>query len=64
MCDVFAMAQQPALEITAQVLREKIGLSQGYASDLANGKRRPSLKLAVRIQREIGIPITHWDAAA
>lgn len=40
-------------------LREK-GVSLGYASDLANGRRLPSLPLAARIEEELGIPATAW----
>lgn len=46
--------------LTAQALRERLNLSKGYASDLASGKRTPSLPLAVRIEREFGIPVAHW----
>ncbi|MCA3699693.1 MAG: helix-turn-helix transcriptional regulator [Brevundimonas sp.] len=45
---------------TAAQLREKLGLSRGYACDLANGNRKPSLKLALRIEQEFGVPASHW----
>lgn len=44
----------------AKDLREKIGMSAGYASDLAAGKRQPSLDMAVKIERELGIPAAAW----
>jgi transcriptional regulator with XRE-family HTH domain len=53
-----ANTEQPA--ISAQALRDRLNLSKGYASDLASGKRKPSLALAVRIERELGIPVAHW----
>lgn len=33
---------------------QAIGVSNGYSYDIANGKRPPSQKLAVRIFRETG----------
>jgi transcriptional regulator with XRE-family HTH domain len=32
-----------------------IGISESYASQLVNGRRTPSLQLALRIHREIGV---------
>ena len=46
----------------ARDLREKVGLSAGYASDLSSGIRRPSLELAVRIEGHLGIPASAWVA--
>jgi transcriptional regulator with XRE-family HTH domain len=43
-----------------------IGISESYASQLANGRRPPSLRLAIRIYRELGIklgPLAHATAA-
>lgn len=37
-----------------------IGLSQPYASQLANRKRTPSLTLAVKIKKHLGIPEDFW----
>ncbi len=52
-------------------LRDELKLSTGYASDLANGKRVPSLKVASEIEAKLGIPASAWihraahqDAAA
>lgn len=39
-----------------------LGISRGHASDVASGVKPPSLKLAIRIYRQIGIklgPIAH-----
>lgn len=43
----------------AQRLQE-IGVANGHAYDLANGRRSPSLKLARRIEAEMGIPMSAW----
>lgn len=34
-----------------------MGVSPGYASQISNGKRRPSLALAIRIYRSIGAKV-------
>lgn len=44
----------------ARLLVDKAGLSIGYASDLANGNREPSLKLAARLEQELKIPCLFW----
>lgn len=67
MTDIALFADPKAL---AANLRDKLQVSSAYASELANGKRQPSLSLAVRIERELGIPAAAWigrptqDAAA
>lgn len=38
-----------------------IGISAPYASQLVSGERTPSLKLALRIKRELGVPVEYWD---
>lgn len=59
LCEFIPMSKQVA--VTFELLRG-FGLSQGYAYDLANGARKPSLKMAVRLQQELGIPVTFWPA--
>ena len=49
---------------TAKELRDKLGLSKAYASELTTGKRRPSLDLAFRIEREFGVPVSYWAPEA
>ena len=44
----------------AKLLASKVKVSPGYASDLANGKRTPSLLKAVNFEREYGIPCRFW----
>jgi transcriptional regulator with XRE-family HTH domain len=51
---------QPSTLPTAKQLRDKLGLSKSYASELTSGQRRPSLDLAFRIEREFGVPVSHW----
>lgn len=63
MCEVSHMAKtrfptEP--KELARLLVEKAGLSIGYASDLANAKREPSLKLAAQLERELKIPCLFW----
>lgn len=52
--------RKAARKALAASLREKLHLSTGYASDLANRKRSPSLELAVKIERELGIAVAQW----
>lgn len=57
------MAKQPhKLEprALAKVLVEAAGLSIGYASDLANGKTVPSYAMALKLERELRIPMRFW----
>jgi transcriptional regulator with XRE-family HTH domain len=44
----------------ARTLRDRFGLSKGYASQLANGLRVPSLDLAVRLEDEMKIKPRVW----
>lgn len=44
----------------AKVLMDKARVSPSYASELANNRRWPSLRLAVRLEGEIGIPPKFW----
>jgi transcriptional regulator with XRE-family HTH domain len=57
------MAKPPYLSdaaALARVLVDRAKLSQSYASELARGKREPSLKLATRLERELKIPCRFW----
>ena len=40
-----------------------IGVSPGYASQIVNARRRPSLSLALRIYRELGERLGPLDGA-
>lgn len=42
--------EHPSLAIRLR----RIGVSESYASQIVNGRRRPSLALALRIHRELG----------
>ena len=44
----------------AKSLINRVGVAEGYAYDLANGRRGPSLKLARKIKDELGIPVDAW----
>lgn len=44
----------------ARSLTEKVGVKGGHAYDLANGRRTPSLALALRIEKALGIPPSAW----
>lgn len=41
----------------------RLGVSRSYMSDLLNGKRQPSLDLALRIARLTGgaVPVESWE---
>ena len=43
---------------------DRLGVSRGFLSDLLNGKRRPGLDLAARIERETGgaVKAVSWVA--
>lgn len=49
---------------TYKQLQEALGLRQSHAWKLANGKMKPSLGLAARIERELGYPASAWAEAA
>jgi transcriptional regulator with XRE-family HTH domain len=48
--------------LTQTAWADRIGVSRSYMSNLLNGKKRPSLEVAVRIERETGglIPASSW----
>lgn len=39
---------------------QRIGVSKPYAHQLVGGIRSPSLRLALKIQAEFGIPVGAW----
>ncbi len=43
---------------------QRLGLSKPYSHQLLAGGKSPSLALAIRLEREIGIPVTAWPLAA
>jgi len=45
-------------------LADRLGISQAFLSQLLNGRRTPSLELAVRIERLTGgaVPAASWVA--
>ena len=40
----------------------RVGVSRAYMSQIMNGRKTPSLKVAAKISIETGgvIPVTHW----
>lgn len=52
--------QTPNPRELARDLVSRLGISPGYASDLANGNRSPSLEIAVRAEDELKIPPRWW----
>lgn len=62
LCEPAVMSKRAKPILTAKALRE-IGVSKGHASDLINGKRKPSLELAVKIEAQFGVPASRWVEA-
>ena len=46
----------------ADALKTRVGLKAGFASQLANAHKRPSLDLALRIEELAGIPANLWGS--
>ena len=52
------------LELARIALRKhlvRLGYSQPMASELVNGRRKPTLKVAANIERELGISASIWE---
>lgn len=47
---------------TQREIAKRIGVADSYLSLLASGKRTPSMAVAAKIQRELGIPVEAWVA--
>lgn len=39
---------------------QRLGLSKPYSHQLLAGGKSPSLALAIKLDRELGIPVTAW----
>jgi transcriptional regulator with XRE-family HTH domain len=50
-------------EVTQAELAARLEVSDKHISGLEAGNRTVSLQLAIRIQRELGIPVEAWEAA-
>jgi plasmid maintenance system antidote protein VapI len=48
------------LQISTAEMIQAIKVTRQHVSQLASGERRPSLDLAIIIEREIGIPCREW----
>lgn len=42
--------------LTLDQLAERLGISKGHASDLCTGKQRPSVNIAMRMEKLTGKP--------
>ena len=51
-------------EKTISQLAREVGCSKGHISDLANGRRRPGKKTALKLEKVSGIPWWKWMARA
>jgi DNA-binding XRE family transcriptional regulator len=47
-------------EPTQRQVAKKLGISDSHLSLLASGKRVPSLTLAAKIHKSLGIPVEAW----
>lgn len=43
-----------------QAIAKRIGVGPSYLSLLASGKRTPSMAVAAKIEKELGIPMEAW----
>lgn len=61
----FAEAMQKK-GLTDQTLAAKVGVTRPTITKIRRSQRRPSLELALKIERETDLPVSHWagDAAA
>lgn len=41
-------------------IAKRLGVSQSYLSLLVDGKRTPSMAVAAKLHRELGIPVEAW----
>lgn len=50
-------------DLQASDLVARLGLSRSYAFELVQRTKTPSLEVAVRIEKEFGVPASAWLAA-
>lgn len=48
---------------TQREIAKRLKLDESYLSLLISGQRTPSMEVAGRIQRELGIPVAAWVEA-
>lgn len=53
-------AKRSISELQAADLQDKLGLSRSYAFELVKRQRKPSLEVAVKIERQFGVPASAW----
>lgn len=56
-------AWREANDVTQVVLAGRLDISPKHLSGVENGDRSVSLNLAIRIERELGIPVESWERA-
>jgi plasmid maintenance system antidote protein VapI len=55
------MENTPSIsELKTAELARRLGINRTYAWELKTRVKSPSLELAVRIEREFGIPVAAW----
>ncbi len=47
-------------DIKPAALHRGLGINRTYAWELVKGVKTPSLELAVRIERQFGVPVAAW----
>lgn len=47
--------------VTQAVLSERLGISEKHMSGVETGSRSVSLNVAIRIERETGVPVEAWE---
>ena len=51
-----------ATNTTQAALAARFDIDRSYVSLLVSGDRQPGRRLAVRLEKEIGVPASSWDA--
>lgn len=47
--------------VTQAVLADRLGISEKHMSGVETGSRSVSLNVAIRIERETGVPVEAWE---
>jgi len=47
-------------DLKAGEVAKRLGLSRSYVHELIKGNKTPSLEVAVKIEREFGVPLAQW----
>jgi plasmid maintenance system antidote protein VapI len=62
LCEILGMKLPVPADPTefAKALVDTAKVSPSYASELAHNRRRPSLRMAIRLEKKMGIPPRYW----